>query len=101
MYGILFEIHRHQPFNQCLLFFIFVDNTFIAVLMLQILLFLFVVIIYVIHGFQIFYRIILINIDVSYLSVREVSLVLVLSSFASFLNDLDPGGNEGTCGGSH
>ena len=37
--------------------------------------------------------------DVSYLSVREVSLVSVLSSFASFLNDLNPEGNGGTCGG--
>ena len=39
--------------------------------------------------------------DVSSLSVREVSVVSRLLSFASFINDLDPGGNGGTCGGRH
>ena len=39
--------------------------------------------------------------DVSSSSVREVSVVLGLSSFASFLNYLNPGENGGTCGGSH
>ena len=39
--------------------------------------------------------------DVSSLSVREVSVVLGLSSFPSFLNDLNPGGNVSTCGGRH
>ena len=39
--------------------------------------------------------------DVSYLSVNEVSIVSGLSLFASFLNDLNPGGNVGTCGGRH
>ena len=38
---------------------------------------------------------------VSSLSVREVCLVSGLSSFASFINDLNTGGNEGTCGGRH
>ena len=37
--------------------------------------------------------------DVSYLSVPEVSIVSGLESFASFLNDLNPGRNGGTCGG--
>ena len=36
--------------------------------------------------------------DISCLSVREVSLVSGLSSFASFHNDLNPGGNGGTYG---
>ena len=39
--------------------------------------------------------------DISSLSVREVSVVSGISSFASFINDLDPGGNRGTCGGSY
>ena len=39
--------------------------------------------------------------DVSSLSVREVSVVSGLSSFAWFLNDLNPGGNGGTCGVKH
>ena len=39
--------------------------------------------------------------DVLSLSVREVSVVSGLSHFASFLNDLNPGGNGGTCGGRH
>ena len=38
--------------------------------------------------------------DVSSLSVREVSIVSGLSSFASFINDLNTGGNVGTCGRS-
>ena len=60
-YPILSEIHRHQPFNQCFFSFGFVDNTFITVSMLQIILSVFVIIICVSHGFQIFYRIILIS----------------------------------------
>ena len=39
--------------------------------------------------------------EVSSLSVRDVSVVSGLSSFASFLNDLKPGGNGGKCGGRH
>ena len=39
--------------------------------------------------------------EVSSLSLREVYLFLGFSSFASFLNDLNPGGNGGTCGGRH
>ena len=39
--------------------------------------------------------------DVSSLSVREVSIVSGLSSFALFLNNLNIGGNGGMCGGSH
>ena len=39
--------------------------------------------------------------DVSSLLVREVSVVSGLSSFASFLNDLNPGVNGGRCGGRH
>ena len=30
LYYMKFEIHSHQPFNQCLFFFGFLDNTFIA-----------------------------------------------------------------------
>ena len=37
--------------------------------------------------------------DVSYLSVREVSVDLWLSSSASFLNYLNPRGDLGKCGG--
>ena len=37
--------------------------------------------------------------DVSSLLVREVSVVSGLSSFSSFLNDLNPGGNLGKSGG--
>ena len=61
LYDILFVIHRNQPFNQCFLFFGFVSNIFITVLMLQNFLFLFVIIICVRHGFHIFYRIISIS----------------------------------------
>ena len=57
-YDILFEIHRHQPFNRCLFFFGFVDNSFTSVLMLWILLFIFVIVICVFHYFHIFYRIV-------------------------------------------
>ena len=39
--------------------------------------------------------------DVLSLSVREVSVVLLLSSFASFINDLNPRLNGGSCGGRH
>ena len=39
--------------------------------------------------------------DVSSLSVNEVSVVSLLSSFALFLNDLNPGGNGGMCGGRY
>ena len=39
--------------------------------------------------------------DVSSLSVREVSVVAVLSSFASFLNDLIPEENGGMCDGKY
>ena len=37
--------------------------------------------------------------DISPLSVNEVYVVSGLSLFASFLDDLNPGGNGGTCGG--
>ena len=39
--------------------------------------------------------------DVSSLSVHEVSIVLVLSLFALFLNDLNTGVNVGMCCGRH
>ena len=58
LYDILFEIRRHKQFNQCFLFFGFVDNTFINVLMLQTIIFLFFVIVCVLHGFHILYIII-------------------------------------------
>ena len=61
LYYFLLESNWHQPFNKCWLFFLFVDNSFITVLMIQIVLFLFVIIIFVLHGFHIFYRIILIS----------------------------------------
>ena len=60
-YDILFEIHKHQPFNRCLLFFGFVDKSFITMLMLQIILVVLVIIICVLFYFHIFYRIISIS----------------------------------------
>ena len=39
LYDILFEIHRHKPFNQWFFLFVCVDNTFITVLMLRIIFF--------------------------------------------------------------
>ena len=62
LYNILFEIHRHQPFNQFFFFFFgFVEKTFITVLMLRIMLFLFIIIIGFFLGFYSFYRIISIS----------------------------------------
>ena len=88
LYGILFKIHRHQPFNQCFLFFSFVDNTLITVLMLQIILFVFVIIILILHGFQIFYWIILIStwriIFISTWSICSFSIIIFCLVFQWF-----------------
>ena len=99
LYDILFEIHGHQPFNQCFFLFSFVDNSFITVLILQIILFVFVIIICVILEFHIFLLSYQSVREISSLSVCEVSLLLGLSSFASFINDFNPGGNGGMCVG--
>ena len=92
LYEILFEIHIHKLFNQRLFLSSFVDNCFITFLMLLIILFEFVIMICV------SYRLVH---DVSYLSVRELCIFSGLSSFSSFLNDLNPGINRGPCGGRH
>ena len=81
LYEFLLDIHRHQPLNQGFFFFGFVDNSFIIVLMLRIVLFLLVIIICVLRGFQIFYRIISISmwriISFSTWSIFRFSVIII------------------------
>ena len=80
---------------------VFFDNTLITVLMLRIILFIFIIIICVPHGFHIFHIIISIStwciIFISTWSICSFRIIII----ASFLNDLNPGGNGVTCGGRH
>ena len=89
LYEILIGMHIHKLFNQCFFFLDFVDNNFITVLILLNLLFVFVIIIFFMDftfSIESSRRVL----DVSSLSVREVSIVSWSSSFSSFLNSLNP-----------
>ena len=81
LYYILSEIHRHQHFNQCCLLFGFFNNSFITVLVLRILLFLFVIVVCVLLYLQIFYRIVLISawyiIFISTYSIFTYSIMII------------------------
>ena len=112
LYDMMFKIHRHQPFNQCFVFFSCVDNTFITwsiysfriintlitVLMLRSILFLFVttIAIFMSSKFSIeSYRLVC---DVSSFSYCKLYVVVGLSSFSSFIDVLFPVRNVGTSG---
>ena len=97
LYYMMFEIHRHQPFNQCFFFFGCVANTFIkwsiwsfriintliTVLMIRSILIVFVIIIDIFMSSTFSIELSWLVCDVSSLSVCEVSLVSGLSSFYS------------------
>ena len=92
---ILFEIHRHQPLNKCFVFFVFLITFSLSswCCLLSSLYLFSSFVFFVAFTFSIeSYRLVR---DASYLSVREVSIVSGLFSFASFLNDLNSGGNRG------
>ena len=100
-YDIIFEIHRHQPFNQCLFLFGCVDNTPITVLMLRSILSVFVISIGFFHIFHIFNIFISISMwRIIFISTRSICSFRIII-FYSFLNDLNPGGNVGMFGGNH
>ena len=97
LYYMMFEINRHQPFNQCFFFFGYVANTFITwsiwsfriintfitVLMIRSILIVFVIIIDIFMSSTFSIELSWLVCDVSSLSVCEVSLVSGLSSFYS------------------
>ena len=100
LYDMMFEINRHQPFNQCSLFFgffVIISLPYCCCCLFSLYSsssFFFVDFTFSIESYQLVR-------DVSSLSVLEVYVVSWLSSFASFLNYLNLGGNGGTCGGRH
>ena len=99
LYDFLLEIHSHQLSSQCFLFFGFVDESFITVLMSWIVLFVFAIIIFVLHGFHIFYSIISISTwHIIFISTWSIYIFRMIIIF-SLHNDLNPGRNVGTCGG--
>ena len=93
LYEILFGIHRHQPFNQCFVFFVFFIKLLLPSWCCK-LSFLYL------SSSLVFFMDFTFSIEssrlvryVSYLSGHKVSVVSGLSPFASFFNDFNPGEN--------